>query len=127
MRRSLLTRSLSALFAVWLALMMGDAGLVGHHCPTHDGAVAAAGAMDAHVGHATHGGHDAPNGGHHRCTCLGACSASSSVTLAGPVDVPVPMVVLFTAAAVDAPPASAPVARADFTLPFANGPPPAIA
>jgi hypothetical protein len=127
MRRSPLTRFLSALFAVWLALVMGDAGLVGHHCPMHDGTLAAAGSMDLHGGHAGHGDHGAPNGGHHACTCLGACSASSEVTLAGPVEVPVPAALLVTTAAPDAPGAATPVARAHFSLPFANGPPAAIA
>ena len=126
MRHSPWTRILSAIFAVWLALVMGEAGFVHHHCPMHDGpAAAAAGApMMDHTGHRV-----APNGGHHACTCIGDCSASSAVTLAPAAELPIPDVLLVAAATPDRPSDTAPASRADFSLPFANGPPvsPAIA
>jgi hypothetical protein len=126
MRRSPWSRLLSALFAVWLALVMGEAGFVHHHCPMHDGPLAATatGGMAGHVGHGNGG---APNGGHHACTCIGACNASSAVTLAPTPALPIPEVVLIEAATPDGWPRAVPAARADFSLPFANGPPPAIA
>lgn len=126
MRRSPWTRLLSALFAVWLALVMGEAGFVHHHCPMHDGPLAATAAGDM-AGHAAHGGDGAPNGGHHACTCIGACNASSAVTLAPTAELPTPAVVLIEASAPDRSPRSVPAARAHFSLPFANGPPAAIA
>jgi len=129
MRRSPWSRILSALFAAWLALVMGEASVVHHHCPMHDGPAPAA-ASGEMGGHAGHGGGGAPNGGHHACTCIGACNASSAVTLTRPAELPMPDVVVFAASAPERPTDSAPTARADFSLPFANGPPvlsPAIA
>jgi hypothetical protein len=126
MRRSPWTRILSAFFAVWLALVMGEAGVVHHHCPMHDGPAPGIAGGDM-AGHAAHGGQGAPNGGHHACTCLGACSATSAVTLVDTVGVPIPALVLAAAAAPDSAVRTAPAARAHFSLPFANGPPPAIA
>jgi hypothetical protein len=125
MRRSSWTRIFSAIFAVWLALVMGEAGFIHHRCPMHDGpAPSAAGAMAAHAGHG-----DVPNGGHHACTCIGACNASSAVTLVRATELPIPDVVLVAAAAPERPSDTAPAPRADFSLPFPNGPPvsPAIA
>jgi hypothetical protein len=126
MRRSPWTRTLSAIFAVWLALVMGEAGFVHHHCPMHDGPAAAA-ATTGMMDHAGHGG--PPNGGHHACTCIGACNASSAVTLVPATELPIPELVLVAAATPERPSDTAPASRADFSLPFANGPPlsPAIA
>lgn len=131
MRRSRWNRTLSAIFAVWLAFASGDAGFAHHHCPMHDGPVpAAASAGGVHGGaHASHGEHGAPQpGGHHLCTCIGTCSASSgAVALAEPAALPTALVSFVRGA----PPAggerSAPAPRAPFTLPFANGPPLPIA
>src|SRR6476646_4341497 len=133
MRRSPWNRTLAAIFAVWLALVMGDAGFAHHHCPMHDGPTPAAGSgghAGGHVGgHAAHGNHDAPaSGGHHACTCIGACSASSgAVALAEAPELPAAVVGDVGVAARDRDEMRAPSARAPFTLPFANGPPQRIA
>jgi hypothetical protein len=132
MRRSLSNRTLSAIFAVWLALVMGDAGFAHRHCSMHDAPLPAAGSGHgaAHAGgHASHDGSRAPSSsGHHHCTCIGACSASSgAVARAEPAELPAAVIVFTAAATADSSEVRAPSARAPFTLPFANGPPRRIA
>ena len=115
MRRTRLTRTLASLLAIWLSLTLGEPALVHHHCPMHDAPAA------AHAGHAGHG--EAPT--HHgpACTCIGACSASSSVaTLAAVVTILAPRVVDVGSAAIS-PTADAPATHRARVLPFANGPP----
>jgi DUF2946 family protein len=135
MRRSLWNRTLSAIFAVWLALVMGETSVVHHHCPMHDGPLPASGLAhgthDGHAGHAAHGEHDDHDGstghGHHVCTCIGACSASSgAIALSEPVEFPA-AVIAFVETAGGADHESRPTQHPSFTLPFANGPPGAIA
>lgn len=131
MRHSRWNRTLAAIFAVWLALVMGDTGFAHHHCPMHDGPMpAAASGSGAHAGgHASHRDHDAPaSGGHHACTCIGACSASSgTVAVAEAVELPAPVVACIAVATPERDDVRAPSARAPFTLPFANGPPQRVA
>jgi hypothetical protein len=129
MRRSLWTRTVSALFAVWLALVMGEAGFAHHHCPMHDGPMPPAAGVATGGQHGAHGSHDTPNGGeHHACTCLGACCVSNgAITLAAGPEIPAVAVGLPSATIPGAASIATPAARALFTLPFANGPPTAIA
>ena len=133
MRRSRWTRTLAAIFAVWLALVLGDAGFAHHHCPMHDGPVPTAmgtsGSHAAHMAHGDQGDHGAPApNGHHGCTCIGACSASSgAIALVAPPELPAATItdVADTGASSDR--QVAPAQRPPFTLPFANGPPQRIA
>ena len=138
MPRSRWSRFLSAVFAVWLALVMGEAGLVHHRCPMHDGSDAghATGHVGAHQSHAragaSHAGQsdsDAPAGrGHHVCTCIGACSVScGSAPLPIPALLPAATVAFTTVAPAVSPMTAAAPAPVPFALPFANAPPRAIA
>jgi len=134
MRRSLWNRTLSAIFAVWLALVLGDAGFAHHHCSMHDGPLPAVSGSGMHGGahadgHASHDGHGTPSSsGHHLCTCIGACSASSgAVALAEPTELPAAVIAYVASAATDHSEIRVPSARAPFLLPFANGPPRRIA
>jgi hypothetical protein len=141
MHRSLWNRTLSAIFAVWLALAMGDAGFAHPHCPMHDGPLPAApSGSGMHTGgHASHGEHGAPghgapehgapeNGGHHLCTCIGACSASAgAAAIAEPAELPAAVIAFVSGATPERDETRAPAGRAPFSLPFANGPPRRIA
>lgn len=131
MRRPLWTRTLSAIFAIWLALALGDAGFAHPHCPMHDGPVpsAASGSSGHQGGHAAHGDHGAPEpGSHHLCTCIGACSASSgAIAPAEPTELPTAVIAFVSRATPDRGEILAPASRPPFTLPFANGPPHRIA
>ena len=121
MRRTPLTRVLAAMVAVWLALVLGEPGLVHHHCPMHDGGSASSAA----AGHAAHGEQHAPGGGHgrHLCTCVGACTASgAAAALVSSPEVPGAIVVAATCRPIPPAGAAAPPRRS-FALPFANGPP----
>ena len=136
MRRSRSSRVLSAIFAIWLALVMGEAGFAHHHCPMHDGPIPSAmsgngmlhgtGHGDAHASHGEDG-NPAP-AGHHLCTCIGACTASSgAATIAEAPALPAAQIAYI---AVTVPERREPRAsgdRAPFTLPFPNGPPQRIA
>ena len=135
MPRSRWSRLLSAVFAVWLALVMGEAGFVHHRCPMHDGAMPGQTATHApaHMAHPASADADAGNGaptnaGHHVCTCIGACNAAC-----GALPLPTPgelaLIVLRAAAAAPAisPTTAAAATPVPFALPFANAPPRAIA
>lgn len=123
---------MSAIFAVWLALVMGEASFVHHRCPMHDGPLPPAPANgDAHAstGHSAHHGHGGSTGhGHHVCTCIGACSASGGdVALTQPAELPT-VVIAFVATPAPRAAGEPGIPRhPPFTLPFANGPPGAIA
>jgi hypothetical protein len=120
MRRTLLTRALAAIMAVWLALVLGEPAALHHRCPMHDGPAPAA--VDAvHAGHESH----APSSDHggHGCTCIGTCSAAGGIAalVANPG-----AVVALESRRVESPTPdhrAAPDARRAFALPFANGPP----
>lgn len=131
MRRSLWNRTLSAIFAAWLAFALGDAGFAHHRCPMHDGPSppAASGGGTHQGGHASHGDRGAPEpGAHHLCTCIGACSASSgAIALREPAELPTAVIAFVSDSAPNHGEITAPVPRAPFTLPFANGPPRQIA
>jgi hypothetical protein len=140
MLRGFWSRPAAALFAVWLALVMGDVGFVHPHCAMHDGALPAhtTGAMNhgsgAHDAGAIStqplGDRDAPPTGHgpHLCSCVGACSATGGAeAIGGETELPQTRV---TAREVAVPAANATWhvrPRAPFSLPFPHGPPSAIA
>ena len=136
MRRSPWNRTLSAIFAVWLALVMGDAGFAHHHCPMHDGPMPSAmsgGEMHGAghgASHLSHGddGTQTPDG-QHLCTCIGACAGSTgaAVAFATPTELPAARISYVAATAPERGELQAHPHRAAFTLPFANGPPPRIA
>jgi hypothetical protein len=122
MRRSGLERILAALALLWFACITGAPASF-HSCPVHDGARG----PTRHATHTAHS-HEAPTPGDHAaCTCVGDCSAGGIVpvvpagrtTLSGvtrpapPGPRPQP----------DSPALSAP----PFLLPYANGPPGAVA
>jgi hypothetical protein len=127
------SRPLAAFLALWVALFVGEPGLV-HGCPVHGGIVAAAapghdggGSRMAVMGDA----HAAPahqhhQGGHHGCTCPGDCTAGSSVVPALPAAPTTGALVEPTYRVVaDGRPveASLPRLAPPHALPFANGPP----
>jgi hypothetical protein len=131
-----LTRPLTALLALWFAIMLGDPGVL-HTCAMHGGhgghGAAPATAPAAHGVEVGHGGHgavphsapaDAPQpGAPGPCTCIGHCCA---VTAAAPLPtlatLPVPVAVAEERHPLDAPSVDAPAAP-DRRLPFSNGPP----
>jgi len=127
------------LLAFWLALSLGESGLV-HACPMHDGA--AAGSTGSHGMHASardsvHAAHDGSGGGsqhdvqavHDRsddgqaaCTCLGTCGVPGVAAILA--DSPrVPDAIVATAAAIATSGAEIAHARDAHFHPFANGPP----
>ncbi|HUO52888.1 MAG TPA: hypothetical protein VMT93_10240, partial [Gemmatimonadaceae bacterium] len=105
--------------ALWMSVSVAER-TVPAHCPEHD-PLAAAMATMAHHGP---GGH-APGGGHH-CTCLeDCCGAAAMLVPAAGVRHDVPLPLLAAPPAVDrGEPAPA---RSGTRLPFANGPPHALA
>ena len=129
-----LSRPLSALFALWFAIVLGDPGVL-HSCPMHGGHGAAhsaammGNAAAAHEGHVMHhAAAPASDASHHQdapapCTCLGHCCATPA---AAPVPavaaVLVPEAVAEVGHPLPAPSSDAP-ASPDRRLPFANGPP----
>jgi hypothetical protein len=145
MLRAPWSRTLAAVFAVWLALVMGDAGFAHPHCAMHDGAVPATRAAAMHdpsvahdasahdmlaQGAHAHGAPDAPPAGHgdHVCSCIGACAASGSAAAIGrAIELPQARVAGFDAAAPRGDAVTRLPRRVPFALPYANGPPPAIA
>ena len=120
------------MFALWLALVVGEAGFVHHDCPMHDGRLATASAHDhSHVAatraEQSHGSGPAGDG-HHVCTCIGACSAASGGIAVDAVPaLPAERVARVAVAPAPDDPALLPLRRPPFALPFANGPPSAIA
>jgi len=118
-------RSFAAFLGIWFLLVMIEPEAI-HSCPVHSAGVS--------PGHASHPAHNTSAKGHHGsgekshaiCSCPGDCTAGApnalpsraaslvdSPTLFGSVQLP-----LFQVAARSAP---------DFLLPFAIGPPAAIA
>jgi len=135
MRRSAWNRTLSAIFAIWLALVMGDAGFAHHHCPMHDGPMPSAmpgGGMHGGghaVGHPSHDEDGAPSpNGQHLCTCIGACTASSgAAALTEPAELPAARIAYVATMAPEHGESQSHPVRPPFSLPFANGPPQRIA
>ena len=135
MRRSAWNRTLSAIFAIWLALVMGDAGFAHHHCPMHDGpmpsAMSGSGMQGAGHGggHLAHGEDDAPPpDGQHACTCIGACTASSgAAAVTKPAALPAATIAFVATVAPEYGESQAHLVRPPFSLPFANGPPRRVA
>lgn len=116
MSRPLSFRVVSALLAVWLAIVLAEPAAL-HVCPAHDGMAAESG------GHGAHVHHDAEDSGvPAQCACLGHCAGASSPGLPSiAAGVPAPAWVIASAAvAVDFDFAAPPVPH---LLPFANGPP----
>lgn len=120
MRRSPLHRIVAALFAVWIAVVIGDPGVL-HSCPEH-GAHALTAAHGSHSAHHD-AGHQHGSKSHGGCTCVGSCCVTAAVG-------PLPTVATFAVAthivpAVEQPRIGSDVAftSPDRLLPFANGPP----
>jgi len=85
MRRPWWTRLSAAVLALWLALVLGESGLV-RTCAMHDrmGATTAATPIATH--HAAAAGHGAtdhrgPAHDHRGCTCIGCCVGGSVLAL----------------------------------------------
>jgi hypothetical protein len=112
MRRPWWTRLAAGVLAVWLALVLGESGLV-LVCPAHDriapAAHAASGAHGAMAGMAhvnavdrhgdLHGGHGTPTHEHAGCTCIGCCTASTPLALLVPRAPTMPVAVALVARA----------------------------
>jgi hypothetical protein len=128
----------AALFALWFAVVLGDAGML-HTCAMHGGhgghGVTATPPL-ASSGHGRHMAHGTQPAAHQTapadapqpdapapCTCIGHCCA---VTVAAPLPtvgtIPVPVAVAEVRHPLDAPSVEAPAAP-DRRLPFSNGPP----
>ena len=136
--RTWLERSLSALFAVWLAFVVAEPASL-HSCPMHGGHGAAAaslaargldtGAREHHAFTAEHE-HGAPEpgapadrDGQRYCNCLGECSTGGTGAA-----IPGTAVQLIDVVVQQAPSALPPAATrvdsgTEHLLPFANGPP----
>ena len=145
MRRPRWHRALSAVLALWFALIMVEPAAL-HACPTHSGGHAAAPRADgapqashagshagSHVGagHAVHAA-DAPPAprhapsGDHACTCLGDCAGGTAARVpTGPVARLA--LVTPTQVAPGRPQHEYVAAWGDFVLPFATAPPVALA
>lgn len=129
--RHVLKRAFAALLLLWFAVSTGEPAAL-HSCPVHDPRASAqargtALGLDAQPGGALGHSHshqvpqrDSEQRG---CTCIGECSAGSSVTW-----LPGARVVLAVADVrqirMELPPAESPAITAPaFLLPYANGPP----
>ena len=113
-------RRLSALF-VGLAFVFATIEPLGmHHCPVHDGMTSN---MDAMLG--MHGGHHAPAGQSHQCTCLGesCCTAAISVLPDRLITLPVVPVKVVRSTAVARSIDEPPTSHEDVLLPPPIGPP----
>jgi hypothetical protein len=135
LRQSWLERSLSALFAVWLAFIVAEPAAL-HSCPMHGGHGAAAisrpgalgsGSASRERGRPTaHHEHGAPaddDSAQRYCSCLGQCSSAGpgAAVPAAPVLL-TDVVIGEVRIAISAGTLRHPVAAEHF-LPFANGPP----
>lgn len=126
------------LLALWLALSLGESGIV-HACPMHDGAAGSAagdhGAAHAPVhaevaavhdgpsdAHATPAAHPDTDDGHAACTCLGTCGVPGVAAILAE-SLQVPDAIVATAAAIATSGAEIAHARDAHFHPFANGPP----
>jgi hypothetical protein len=135
LRRTWLERSLSALFAVWLAFIVAEPAAL-HSCPMHGGHGAAAisrpGALGSgsagkdHGQPTAHHGHGAPtddDSAQRYCSCLGQCSSAGPGAAVPAAPVLLTDVVMGEVrVAISAAATILPVA-AEHLLPFANGPP----
>ena len=125
MHRSVASRLVAALVAVWFTINMVEPAWL-HACPVHDGIVIASTA-DHHAaesGSMAHHGtsHDetpSPNTAH-LCQCLGACTAAAM--MAAPVSSQI-VTNVARVAAPGLPDYFRPVFERAYELPFANGPP----
>jgi len=119
---------LALLLPLWLVFAIGEPSLV-HQCPMHDVASTQGTAIDPHATHAEHAEHaehapadrPAPHS-HQCCSCIGACTAASSVVAPRPAAIPAALIAL------GEPLAPATVVQsvrveAHRVLPYANGPP----
>ncbi|HEX5438060.1 MAG TPA: hypothetical protein VFW98_12920 [Gemmatimonadaceae bacterium] len=136
MRRHWWYRVLGILVALWFGALTAEPVAL-HPCPMHDGMLLAMAGMHGGGGHADMPGmggdaQAAPHGpsrpdvpqqpGSHQCTCLGSCTASSSLAL---VPAPIALADADVRATDDAsPPADRHVpVTASHVLPFATAPP----
>ncbi len=131
-----LHRPVSALIAVWFALVLVEPAAL-HSCPVHGdhGAPAAtlAGATHSSDGpadlehadhHATSAGDHAPDESHSGCTCPDDCATAAAGMVVPDAHIIATAVVIPTTTAIVDPAVSRPAhVRIAFELPFANGPP----
>jgi len=118
MRRSPVSRILSACFALWFAFALAEPVLAMHDCPVHDGVVS--GAAGAHHAH-----HGSPGKTHaaHTCSCIGDCTGCSAVAIHSTSQSTIVDAVVYTASAPGAFAARFIPSWAQHVLPFQNGPP----
>jgi hypothetical protein len=84
MRRTTLgSRSITILFALWFAMVLGDPGVL-HACPMHGALDASSTPAASHAMHAgaamPDSGHSHEHGAHTGCTCVGHCCATPGTT-----------------------------------------------
>src|SRR5689334_2136365 len=123
MRRSVWSRLAAVVLGLWLALVLGEPGIV-RICPAHDGAAPTASTMGAHAmgAHAT-GASDAPAHEHQSCTCIGCCLGVTAVALLDRVPTAAAAVVDVPTASADAPVGLLPRPGPPHARPYSTGPP----
>jgi hypothetical protein len=117
MHRRLLDRALTALLLVWFAIVLAEPAAL-HACPMHDvpAQTSAAGHSHSHQG-------PAPQDQHRGCTCIGHCSAGTSVAGVPAPSVWIAVTPVSRFRAAFAPATSSAGTAPAFLLPYANGPP----
>ena len=133
MSRSLWSRSISAVFALWFAFLVAEPFAVMHECPMQSGVLAMAQmsmpGMDMATGaRASQQAASRPpipshDASHHPCTCVGDCAGAAAVGL--PSEVAALAFAVQTAATRDSwtPGDRYVPAWTQHVLPFENGPP----
>lgn len=134
MRRSWLSRSLSAVLAVWLAFLVAEPLVGMHDCPMHDGVMAMerVGSMPQHgergsahaMSQAADKSQQSQDGqGRHQCTCVGDCTGSTAFALpSGRAGIVAPGETA-TTRDTGLPEYEYVAVWAQYILPFQNGPP----
>lgn len=124
-RRSLLPRLITCLWALWFGVVLAVPAAM-PPCPAHGAHVGHHMAPDAAAGSAHH---DAPSHeSHEACTCLGACCSAPVVAFVLGSPATLPAVRIITPASRNKFP-DAPESRSAvrYAHPYANGPPASIA
>jgi len=121
-RRSLWSRSIIAIWSLWLGVVLAAPQAL-RPCPLHGDHAAHMSEAAAHVAGHSHGGAPADHS-KQPCTCLGACCCANAVAVPqlDVADLPTTDVA-FVRVAIPAAPAQAPFVAPEYSHPFANGPP----